>query len=266
MEKWKISGCKSLSDEEPILGSQAPEKVLGILWKRERDVLTFDSKHLVEFIATAKPTKRTLMGAAARLYDPTGFLAPFVMQIKLLLQKTHLQKIGLDKTLPKELLGEWEKWCQQLKFINNFEVSRCLTKNIEPRKQEIHAFADASEAAYAAVVYLKSRDGDSGRTIASFVVSKARLSPLKSLKSLTIPKKELVAAMCAARLASTVRKFLNLQCPCFYWTDSLNVYHWIRSQSPLKYDVFVRNRLIEIAKLTSASDWFHVPGSQNPAD
>ena len=81
MKKWKVSGVKNSNDCEPILGPQAPEKVLGIIWKTEKDILTFDSKHVSDFVEAAKPTKRTIMGAAARLYDPTGFLSPFITQI-----------------------------------------------------------------------------------------------------------------------------------------------------------------------------------------
>ncbi|XP_003742241.1 uncharacterized protein LOC100902447 [Galendromus occidentalis] len=266
MRKWRFSEESCDDNSQVILGSQMPEKVLGVVWNNETDALTFDPANLIEFVAAAKPTKRTLLGAAARLYDPTGFLSPFVMQIKLLIQKVHLQKLGLDKAFQGEILDGWKKWCDQLPFISRFQIPRCFTKGFRAVKLELHTFADASDSAYAAVVYLKSWNPNSDERAVVLVASKARMTPLKSLSSLTIPKKELVAAMCAARLAASIKKFLNLSCETFYWTDSMNVYYWIRRDCPLKYEVFVRNRLIEISKLTKPLEWRHVPGVENPAD
>ena len=106
MKKWRVSGTKEPSESEPLLGSQTPEKVLGVIWKSEDDSLTLDSTYLAKFAQDAKPSKRTIVSAAARLHDPTGFLSPFVTQIELLLQKTHVLKPDLDQTLPEDLLSK----------------------------------------------------------------------------------------------------------------------------------------------------------------
>ena len=98
------------------------------------------------------------------------------------------------------------------------------------------------------------------------VISKARLTRIKSLKSLTIPKKELTAALSAARLTSLVNKSLKIQAKRFFWTDSMNVWHWTHGESPEKHTIFIKNRLVEILKLSKASEWSHCSGKINPAD
>ena len=50
---------------------------------------------------------------------------------------------------------------------------------------------------------------------------------LARIKQQLVPKKELVAALCAARLMNNTKKFLRLECRTFFWTDSRNVYYWI---------------------------------------
>ena len=57
MKKWRISGMRETEESEQILGLQTPEKVLGVVWNIQQDVLTFDAKPLIEFVKSIKPTK-----------------------------------------------------------------------------------------------------------------------------------------------------------------------------------------------------------------
>ncbi|GFS50071.1 integrase catalytic domain-containing protein [Trichonephila inaurata madagascariensis] len=74
-----------------------------------------------------------------------------------------------------------------------------------------------------------------------------------------------MGALLSARLSSNILKALKLDIPCFFWTDSKITYFWVRGQ-PERYKPFIKNRIQEIQKLTSPSNWHHCPGIQNPAD
>ncbi|MCG8431685.1 MAG: hypothetical protein MJA29_10985, partial [Candidatus Omnitrophica bacterium] len=50
-----------------------------------------------------------------------------------------------------------------------------------------------------------------------------------------------------------------------FWTDSMDVVHWVRSQSRT-FKAFVANRVAEIQTETLPVQWRHVPGPDNPAD
>ena len=66
---------------------------------------------------------------------------------------------------------------------------------------ELHGFSDASEEAYAAVVYLRMIDSqDNIHT--SLVTSKTRVSPIEKL---TIPRLELCGALLLSRLLNHVK-------------------------------------------------------------
>ena len=267
MHKWRLSGVaeQSGSSRQPIANPLSSEKVLGMSWDNGSDTLLFDPAALMDFVQQAKPCKRTILGAAARLHDPVGLISPFVMIVKLILQKTHINKLPYDKGLPQDLSAEWNKWCSNLTHLSDFAIPRSFAVS-ESERPEFHIFADASEAAYAAVIYLKVYDPAQNRVRISLVISKARLTPIKSLNSLTIPKKELLAALCAARLASLVDKTIKIRAKRFFWTDSMNVWYWIRGESPEKHGIFLRNRLTEILTLSKSEEWGHCPGQMNPAD
>ncbi|GFR23936.1 integrase catalytic domain-containing protein [Trichonephila clavata] len=67
----------------------------------------------------------------------------------------------------------------------------------------IHEFSDASECAYAAVVYIKCFN-ESGHSQTRLLCRKSRVAPLKKL---TIPRFELSTALLLSRL---VKKFVQI--------------------------------------------------------
>ena len=67
-------------------------KTLGVLWSAKDD------------------TKRNVLKKTVTVFDPLGFLAPFVIHAKLLLQQVWLQAIAWDDELPESLKTKWERW------------------------------------------------------------------------------------------------------------------------------------------------------------
>ncbi|GFV09458.1 integrase catalytic domain-containing protein [Trichonephila clavipes] len=127
---------------------------------------------------------------------------------------------------------------------------------------EIHGFADASERCYGAAVYCKSKNLKS-ETLVRLITSKSRVAPIKSL---TIPRLELCAAVLLAKLVKRVVAALQLETAELYlWSDSMIVLEWLRKE-PMDLKTFVQNRVAKIQELYPNQLWRHVPSDQNPAD
>ncbi|GFQ76158.1 integrase catalytic domain-containing protein [Trichonephila clavata] len=77
------------------------------------------------------------------------------------------------------------------------------------------------------------------------------------MKTLSIPRLELVYELLSARLSNTIATALELPISQFYWTDSSITCYWI------KVDF---NRTKEIQKLSDPKEWRHCRGKDNPAD
>ncbi|GFU20694.1 uncharacterized protein TNCV_3176321 [Trichonephila clavipes] len=131
-----------------------------------------------------------------------------------------------------------------------------------PEVIEIHGFADASERCYGEAVYCKSKNLKS-ETLVRLITSKSRVAPIKSL---TIPRLELCAAVLLAKLVKRVVAALQLETAELYlWSDSMIFLEWLR-QEPMDLKTFVQNRVAKIQEFYSNQLWRHVPSDQNPAD
>ncbi len=128
---------------------------------------------------------------------------------------------------------------------------------------ELHAFGDASQKNYGACVYIRTclPDGDYRVTL---FISKSRVALINTI---TLPRLELMGALLCARLVSYVKHalHLNMNVKVFCWTDSQITLGWIKGD-PLKWKMFVVNRVTKMQSLTPPSSWHHCPGHENPAD
>lgn len=98
--------------------------------------------------------------------------------------------------LPYPSLFYWSTWTKGLPIVNQLEVERhfgqfLLDKNF---RVTIHAFSDASPAAYGAVLYLQIREVN-GATTVQLLIAKSRIAPLQNM---TVPRLELMVALVAA--------------------------------------------------------------------
>ncbi|GFW98305.1 integrase catalytic domain-containing protein [Trichonephila clavipes] len=150
-----------------------------MLWDPKVDCLTYKVKvsDKVNF------SKRDVLSEIARLYDPLGLIGPIVTKAKIFIQELRKTKLDWSEQLPPDAMEEWMNFYQKLSKVNNFKIPRCILLPATIRI-EIHGFSDASELAYAAVVYIKCFN-ESGQSQTRLLCSKSRVAPLKTL---TIPR------------------------------------------------------------------------------
>ena len=239
--------------------------LLGVRWYPDSDCFAFDSS--MNLHTDVVPTKRIVLSCIARFYDPLGFAAPFVMEAKIIFQNIWRLGLNWDAPLPDDLADQFASWLGGLQALRTWRVPRRLTElhgwsETHALGVELHAFSDASESGYGAVVYLTVSVG--GQRTGRIVTSRARVAPLKPV---SLPRLELVAALLASRLVIAVRQALHLpiDTPIKCWTDSMVALGWIRG-NPARWKTFVANRVSEIQSLLDPVCWRHVPGALNPAD
>ena len=209
-------------------------------------------------------TRRGIVSAVYSLFDPLGFIAPYIMKAKLLLQTLSRKRLGWDDLIEETEKTQWNRWLDDLPKLEEVKVDRCFRPGEfgKVKETQLHLFSDASRKGYASVAYLRFRD-TSNQVHYAFVMGKARLAPLREI---SIPRLELTAAVISVRLSKIIREELDIviQRVCC-WTDSMSVLKCIRNESK-RFHTFESNRLTVIHNGSSLYEWHYVNRDDNPAD
>ena len=250
----RVGTFKDLHD-----GQLPVECALGVHWDVERDKFCFKIE------VKSKPlTRRGLLSVVCLLYDPLGFVAPIVFPAKVILQDLCHRRLEWDDPIPDDERNCWLSWLEDLPKLKQLSVDRCLKPPGFGKivSVQLHHFSDASQQGYGAVSYLRFLD-DKDAIHCSFVMGKARTALLKTV---TISRLELLAAVMASRLDKTLRKEIDIPVDeSVFWTDSTCVISYIQNNDK-RFHTFVANRVAIIHDATSPSQWRYVDSEGNPAD
>ena len=235
------------------------ERILGITWDPRSDVFKFEDSLKIK-----STTRRGILSAASTIFDPFGWISPFTIRSKLILQEMCKQKLGWDDEVSAELVSKWLEWCSELPYLKELKIPRSFKMSYqrEIESAQLHHFADASMYAYGTCAYLRLQDV-TGNVSVHLVMAKARVAPRNVV---TIPRLELMAAVIATRIAIILEK--ELKYPMIehvYWTDSKIVLGYIANESR-RFKIFVGNRVQQIRDVSEPAQWHYIQGEENPAD
>lgn len=236
----------------------AQYKILGLRWSTESDNFYFKIEPPG---VNDTCTKRTILSTIARLWDIMGFIAPTILFAKLLIKQLWQLKIDWDDLPPAHIVKLWRQFCSELPALNEISIPRFLGVT-EHSKMTLVGFADASEQAYGAVIYVHvALPSDN---LVRLLCAKSKVAPSPPH---TIARMELCAVVLLSKLLHSVIDNYNSRCPIefFAFTDSKVALYWIKGP-PHRWQTFVANRVVKITECIPADQFYHVAGTDNPAD
>ena len=262
-----LLSANMMSDDDSIdeMIEAAQTKTLGVQWNAEEDTVLFagyaDMKLPME---QHELTKRNMLSAMAKFYDPIGLAAPHIIMVKILFQGLwQVEGLDWDDPVPEDVRQAWIEWAKEIDGFGAIRYPRCIKRATEPLSMQLVLFTDASEKALAAVVYVRLKYGDDDFDC-HLVLAKAKVAPSKQM--MTLPRKELAAAAIGAELLKTAAEETDLKLDeaiCF--TDSITALQWI-NKPPGDLKQWVARRVISITEVAGPARWRHVPGTDNVAD
>lgn len=242
-----------MSNHERTLSLDIDEtrKALGMGWNPRTDNILYTIRATE---GNPRLTKRTILSQIAQLFDPLGLLGPIIVRAKIIMQQLWKANISWDEAVPQSILTMWIELRQELSHLSKFSIPR---KDIidHPVTIQLHGFADASESAYGACIYLRSVN-EQGDCKVSLLCAKSQVAPVKTI---SLPRLELCAAKLLANLFKEIIQALNhfrIE-KVVLWSDSTITLHWIRTP-PHLLKTFIANRVSEIQEETDAQVWRHV--------
>ena len=255
-EEERAKGIKNVNLSTQLLPI---ERALGVSWCIETDSFCF------RIVLKDTPlTRRGILASISSVYDPLGFGSPFVLPAKQLLQQLCSEHKDWDDDISPQQRKTWEKWRESLHLLEDVNIQRCIVPKDFGDVSEVsfHHFSDASTSGYGQVSYTRIVN-DKGRIHCSFMIGKARVTPLKPI---TVPRLELTAATTSAKVAKQLKTELSMKPDSeTFWTDSKVVLGYI-SNLDKKFHMFVTNRIQAIHDLSQVEQWRYVPTDENPSD
>jgi len=246
------------------MGTKAKQKVLGLEWDKKADEFVFDFEEFLSKSKSVELTKRNILSLSASIYDPIGMISPISAQIKTIFQDLCVDKSDWDDIVSGETKDKWVTLLEKLEILEVVRINRfAFVDWREILSIELHGFCDSSVKLYCAVVYVKIVTKNGVKVF--FWSSKTKVAPLKSL---TIPRLELLGCVLLTKLIEDINRALlgrvkidRVVC----WTDSKVALYWIKGKEKT-WKPWVENRVVKIRKIVPKDMWFHVAGIENPAD
>jgi hypothetical protein len=225
-------------DDETVI------KILGITWDTNTDLMSLIFKGLNEDLKTY--SKRTILSAVAKIFDPLGLIAPLVLPAKLVIQSLwDANKTWDQKVVDQDQLSNFKASMDNVqRNLGRISMPRYIGKQNQLPENvtwDLLIFTDASNKAYSAVAYLKLSSSQAIITHQPHIIfCKSRLAPCK--KKLTIPKMELMGCWSGTKIVAYIMKHAKFQIQNIHmFCDSQIVLHWFYSKK--QQPVFVRNRI-----------------------
>ena len=269
IKHWIISGEHedSVDEDDGVKIVDVEEGgVLGMLWKPRSDLVCFNVRS--DSKAPVTPlTKRSALSHVSKIYDPLGLLSPFTLRAKLLMREVSMlvNSAGVsswDLPLPKSMEIKFMNFLTDINLCSTFTLQRSLKQKNVIGKPMMVAFSDGSQQAYGSCIYVRWKLSN-GSFESNLVMAKNRLAPVKSM---TIPRIELMGAVMACRLRATIVREMDYEFSEFlHIVDSQIVFDQIHKDS-YKFGVFVANRIAEVQNTTQLTDWAWTESHNNVAD
>lgn len=116
LRKWcsnrtELLDCQHLGNlPEYYISKDEHIKALGLVWNPNNDTFSY-TVNLPKYTTV---TKRLILSAFSKIFDPLGLIGPTTVQAKLILQKLWQTQISWDEAIPLDLFTVWTQFYESL--------------------------------------------------------------------------------------------------------------------------------------------------------
>ncbi|XP_052814266.1 uncharacterized protein LOC128241385 [Mya arenaria] len=162
---------KDLKDLDLDREDLPSQRSLGIVWNISLDKFVFKADLLVQPV-----TKRGILSTINSIFDPLGFLAPVVLDGRLILRELMSSKVDWDDCVPEDIAVKWERWRQRLHDLEILNISRSYfdASLSQMDRVELHLFSDASVNGISAVVYVQGYTTKGDKVVLGYICNRSK--------------------------------------------------------------------------------------------
>lgn len=105
---------------------QSNTHVLGVSWNTGTDNFILEQPDVNDELKRVATTKRQLLKATSRFYDPLGLVTSISVVAKILFQETWNRGLQWNELLPQDLASDWGSWTSTLTELTNITIPRFI--------------------------------------------------------------------------------------------------------------------------------------------
>ena len=271
-----ISGEEEDVEDEKVLGSVWEPKLDNFIFhvmlrfkgKKSLDVQVSNVSELLN-LPSSMITRRTMLSNVHRIFDPMGLLIPVLLQAKLLMRATWIEKgVGWDDPLSPELCSQWLSFLESLLSLGDVVFPRSLWPEEEVVGLPVLVvFTDGAALAYGAVAYIRWTLVN-GQYWTRLIMAKGKIAPKRIV---SVNRMELNGALLGDRMKNFLINETSLKFRKVYQlVDSSTVLGYVHKECGV-FHPYEGIRIAEIQSSNSFVDekldgWAWVSGDLNPAD
>ena len=203
-------------------------------------------------VVPEKLTRRDCVSKVSQIFDPFGRVSPIIGGMKIDMHELVSRKLDWDDQIPDDPNTIWVQNFETILELRHVTFNRDIVP-YNAKHLDICTLdtADASNQLICIAIYVRFILSDGGQSC-QLVFARTKLVP----KDMSVPRAELLAT--TLNFGKYFEKSMKL-------TDCQIAMHWInRIRSELKLSV--RNRMIEINRLTELDAWGYVKSKDMIAD
>ena len=198
------------------------------------------------------------------MYDPFGWLSPFTLLLRQLLQRCMLGGRGWDSPLDPEVKKKFDDLARGIPLLADLSIPRWwdTEETAHAVDEQLHIFCDASAKGYGVVAYRRVAKNDAIHT--TIVCAKSHVVPLNPARAShhnSIPRLELAAAEKAVEVGLFIERAARRKFPrVVFWSDSVPVLHQIFDMTTCfkKYLQTVCPRSMRVQSQNNGATWTQV--------
>nr|CAH7732585.1 unnamed protein product [Callosobruchus chinensis] len=142
LRKWLSNSPHILEDSIDndncyIMSDDDTRKTLGLLWCCTSDTLEYRVNE--KDFALPRLSKRTMLSAISKIFDPLGIISPVIITVKILIQELWQLKISWDDSVPSSIRNTWMTFTENLTTLCEIKLPRQVMLHNASRI-ELHGF------------------------------------------------------------------------------------------------------------------------------
>ena len=211
------------------------------------------------YTKTDKISRTDCASRVGAIFDLGGRFAPLIAGFKLDLH--DIKDISWTDDIPIDMIPKWRDNFDMINELGGMKFNRCIVPDdAVSLDMETIEFGDSSLEMACSAIYVRFKRKN-GLYSCQLIFARTKI-----ISDLVIPRGELFAMVLTATtghiVSLSLAKYLKSRI-CL--TDSQIALYWINNTtSPLK--PWVRNRVIEVNRLSNPKDWYHIDSKNNTAD